>query len=219
MREAPANHSPHGHIGGDNFPSRGRSMILPTIICSESYSPSDFMPNLGVEEAQYRSTMSLHEDVEPSSLIKHVHNALSDLAANPFATVPNPPNCTKRASVALIIRVRPNFLHWPSPTSPAAEIDPSQSTWKQLDDFFSQPWAQQGDPECIFIKRAARSGDRWTSHVALPGGKRDPEDADDKATAIRETMEEVGIDLTNPQVLYMGNLPQRVITTDWGSIP
>jgi len=89
-----------------------------------------------------------------------------------------------------------------------------------LDSFFSQTWAQNGDPEVLFIKRAARPGDRWTSHVALPGGKRDPEDADDKATAIRETMEEVGIDLSNEQALFVGNLPQRVITTtDWGNTP
>ena len=163
--------------------------------------------------------MSLDEATDPASLIRQVHTALSDLATIPFPTVPNPANCTKRASVALIIRVRPDFLHCPSSTSPPAEADLSQPTQKQLDTFFSQPWSEQGDPEILFIKRAARSGDRWTSHVALPGGKRDPEDANDKATAIRETMEEVGIDLSDEQALFVGNLPERVITTDWGNVP
>lgn len=163
--------------------------------------------------------MPLNEAAVPGSLIKNVHDALCGLAANPFPSVPNPPNCSKRASVALIIRVRPNFFHWPSSTSPPTRTDPSRSIQQQLDTFFSQPWPQEGDPEILFIKRAARSGDRWTSHVALPGGKRDPEDADDRATAMRETMEEVGIDLNNEQALFVGNLPQRVVTTDWGTIP
>lgn len=78
---------------------------------------------------------------------------------------------------------------------------------------------QHGDPELLFIKRAARVGDRWTGHVALPGGKRDPEDEDDKATAIRESQEEVGLDLTTGHLIYIGNLPERVVTTSFGSVP
>lgn len=78
---------------------------------------------------------------------------------------------------------------------------------------------QHGDPELLFIKRAARVGDRWTGHVALPGGKRDPEDEDDKATAIRESQEEVGLDLATGDLIYIGNLPERVVTTSFGSVP
>jgi 8-oxo-dGTP pyrophosphatase MutT (NUDIX family) len=62
-------------------------------------------------------------------------------------------------------------------------------------------------------------GDRWTGHVAFPGGKRDPEDTDDRAVAIRETSEEVGLDLTTNDYIYIGNLPERVVTTSWGSVP
>jgi 8-oxo-dGTP pyrophosphatase MutT (NUDIX family) len=71
----------------------------------------------------------------------------------------------------------------------------------------------------IFIKRAARVGDRWTSHVALPGGKRDPEDEDDRAVAIRETVEEIGLDLNSPDAFFVGNLPERVVSTSWGKVP
>lgn len=78
---------------------------------------------------------------------------------------------------------------------------------------------QKGDPEVVFIKRAARVGDRWTSHVALPGGKRDPEDEDDKYTAVRETAEEIGLDLTTGDVVSVGNLPERVVSTSWGKVP
>jgi 8-oxo-dGTP pyrophosphatase MutT (NUDIX family) len=39
-------------------------------------------------------------------------------------------------------------------------------------------------------------GDPWSGHMALPGGRRTESDPDLLATAIRETGEEVGIDLT-----------------------
>jgi 8-oxo-dGTP pyrophosphatase MutT (NUDIX family) len=50
--------------------------------------------------------------------------------------------------------------------------------------------------ELLLIQRATRDDDPWSGHMALPGGRRDPDDADVIATAARETHEEVGIDLT-----------------------
>jgi 8-oxo-dGTP pyrophosphatase MutT (NUDIX family) len=116
----------------------------------------------------------------------------------------------------LIIRVRPTYDHWPNSNTIK---DASQPAQERLDEFFSQPWVQHGEPEVLFIKRASRVGDRWTGHVALPGGKRDPEDADDKAAAIREASEEIGLDLTMDDTISVGNLPERVVTTSWGSEP
>jgi 8-oxo-dGTP pyrophosphatase MutT (NUDIX family) len=53
------------------------------------------------------------------------------------------------------------------------------------------------DPEAILlIRRAERVGDPWSGHMALPGGRREPEDPDLLSTAIRETREEVGLLLT-----------------------
>jgi 8-oxo-dGTP pyrophosphatase MutT (NUDIX family) len=49
--------------------------------------------------------------------------------------------------------------------------------------------------ELLFIKRAEREGDPWSGQVALPGGRRDPSDGTLVDTAVRETREEVGLDL------------------------
>lgn len=49
--------------------------------------------------------------------------------------------------------------------------------------------------ELLLIRRATRDNDPWSGHIAFPGGRRDPSDPDPIATAIRETREEVGIDL------------------------
>jgi 8-oxo-dGTP pyrophosphatase MutT (NUDIX family) len=47
----------------------------------------------------------------------------------------------------------------------------------------------------LLIKRATYEGDPWSGHVALPGGRQEPGDADLRETAVRETREETGIDL------------------------
>jgi 8-oxo-dGTP pyrophosphatase MutT (NUDIX family) len=49
--------------------------------------------------------------------------------------------------------------------------------------------------EVLFIRRAERAGDLWSGHMAFPGGRSEPEDASLLDTAIRETREEVGLDL------------------------
>jgi 8-oxo-dGTP pyrophosphatase MutT (NUDIX family) len=49
--------------------------------------------------------------------------------------------------------------------------------------------------ELLLIKRAEVDGDPWSGHVALPGGREEAEDASLEDTAVRETLEETGIDL------------------------
>ena len=49
--------------------------------------------------------------------------------------------------------------------------------------------------EVLLIRRAERADDPWRGHLAFPGGRRDPKDPDLFATSVRETLEEVGLDL------------------------
>jgi 8-oxo-dGTP pyrophosphatase MutT (NUDIX family) len=55
--------------------------------------------------------------------------------------------------------------------------------------------------EALFIHRAVRAGDTWSGQIAFPGGRRDPEDPDLRATAIREVREEIGVDLAAAELL------------------
>ncbi|WP_437283971.1 NUDIX hydrolase [Sorangium sp. So ce406] len=52
-----------------------------------------------------------------------------------------------------------------------------------------------GEAELLLIRRAEHPRDPWSGHMALPGGRRDAADSSLLDTAIRETREEVGIDL------------------------
>ena len=71
------------------------------------------------------------------------------------------------------------------------------------------------DVEILFIQRAAHDLDPWSGHIAFPGGKLEEGEMACQA-ALRETYEEVGIDLG--QARYLGrlsditgtNLPVRV---------
>jgi 8-oxo-dGTP pyrophosphatase MutT (NUDIX family) len=49
--------------------------------------------------------------------------------------------------------------------------------------------------ELLFVRRAEDPNDRWSGQMAFPGGRSEPGDLDLVATAVRETAEEIGLDL------------------------
>jgi 8-oxo-dGTP pyrophosphatase MutT (NUDIX family) len=53
--------------------------------------------------------------------------------------------------------------------------------------------APGGALEALFIRRAEHEHDPWSGHMALPGGRKDPEDPSLAAAAMREIFEEVGL--------------------------
>jgi 8-oxo-dGTP pyrophosphatase MutT (NUDIX family) len=52
-----------------------------------------------------------------------------------------------------------------------------------------------GGVELLFIRRAEQEKDPWSGHVGFPGGRAEPGDPGPEATAMRETLEETGLDL------------------------
>lgn len=101
------------------------------------------------------------------------------------------------------------------PSDAASDID-ADTTNQTMQRFFSLPWVQRGTPEVLYIKRASRSGDKWSAHVAFPGGRREEGDENGLYTAMRETWEEVGLDLAEREFCCVGQLDDREITTSLG---
>ena len=49
--------------------------------------------------------------------------------------------------------------------------------------------------ELLFIRRAEHEKDPWSGQMGFPGGRAEPADASIDVTAVRETLEETGLDL------------------------
>lgn len=56
-------------------------------------------------------------------------------------------------------------------------------------------------PRVLLMKRVDRDGDPWSGHISLPGGRYQASDENLLTTAIRETHEELGIDLRGARLI------------------
>jgi len=72
--------------------------------------------------------------------------------------------------------------------------------------------------EVLLIRRAEHPRDPWSGHMAFPGGRVDPADATPLAAAVRETREEVGLDLERDARL-LGRLSDAVTFRRAADVP
>ncbi|KAI9287268.1 hypothetical protein BC943DRAFT_266123, partial [Umbelopsis sp. AD052] len=111
----------------------------------------------------------------------------------------------RRACVSIIIR-------WKGHEHNYKDKEAMATSWRQ---FLDKPWVKNnksGGPELLFMQRATRTGDRWSGHVAFPGGKNEKDETDIE-TVVRETWEEVGLDLNTEDFIPVGRLDDREITS------
>jgi 8-oxo-dGTP pyrophosphatase MutT (NUDIX family) len=78
--------------------------------------------------------------------------------------------------------------------TPARSIDTGGETWRRAA-VAAVFRAAGGDTELLFVRRAAQKKDPWSRQVGFPGGHEEEDDDDLVASAGRETLEEVGIDV------------------------
>lgn len=94
-----------------------------------------------------------------------------------------------------LARVRAALAHYVARTVDAPEAKPAAVALMLLER------SPGSGLETLFIKRAERAGDPWSRQIALPGGRHESSDLDLLVTAVRETREETGIDLSHAERL------------------
>jgi len=116
--------------------------------------------------------------------------------------------------------LHPNCLHRPSPSAPDLQLirsgiasGPPQAGELQADAAVALVLAGEAtDLNICLIRRAEHELDRWSGHVALPGGRVDPIDRNPCEAAIREAREEVGLQLE--RAAFLGLLNSQPINRD-----
>ncbi|GFZ50715.1 hypothetical protein JCM24511_08473 [Saitozyma sp. JCM 24511] len=162
---------------------------------------------------------------------ENVLSLLHSLRQTPPRLIQSPPTQPRRASVALILRMKPApgiVFAGHEPEGWTGEVIPHDE-WGLglgLEDFFRLSWVNHPltTPELLFIRRAGSapspgssgSHARWSSHIAFPGGRHEPSDESALYTAFRETWEEIGVDLAEREFVQVGRLDEREITTSLG---
>ncbi|CCM00341.1 uncharacterized protein FIBRA_02371 [Fibroporia radiculosa] len=169
-------------------------------------------------------------DLQEPSIIPLLSRALHHIRSTPPRIIASPATQPRRAAVALIIRVSPPASYTPaSPTLPPQLQTSSASSPSSLTDFFQLDWvnAPGARPEILFLRRdkpdvgdashmSGSSPRAKEAHVAFPGGKTDQGDEGGMYTAMRQTWEEIGLDLAESAYTPIGQLDDREVTTSLG---
>ncbi|KAF8527960.1 hypothetical protein BU17DRAFT_81193 [Hysterangium stoloniferum] len=153
-------------------------------------------------------------DAEERVVIAHLSHALHKIRSTPPRLISSPATQPRRAAVAIVLRIVP-------PSQSSASYSTSESP--SLTDFFKLDWvhASGARAEVLFLHREkgqTPDTDRLTkeAHVAFPGGRMEEGDENGLYTAMRQTWEEIGLDLAERDFICIGQLDDREITTSLG---
>ena len=69
------------------------------------------------------------------------------------------------------------------------------------------------DAQVLLIERSKNKNDPWSGHMAFPGGRYQDNDQDILSTAIRETLEEIGLDLRKESSFFESN--KKILFPDY----
>ncbi len=171
---------------------------------------------------------------KPVSVVPLLARALHRIRSTPPRIIASPPTQPRRAAVAIVIRVVP---------PPDANLPSTSTAPPALSEFFQLDWVNNPNAraEVLFLQRdnpisddgsVAKANPRAKeAHVAFPGGRTDPDDEGGAYTgvyyivsesfvsrliALRQTWEEIGIDLAERDYMCIGQLDDREITTSLG---
>ena len=78
--------------------------------------------------------------------------------------------------------------------------------------------ASGGETEILMVRRAEHPDDPWSGHMAFPGGREESSDRSTKQAAIRETMEEVSLNLEE-SANFIGRLSELQARSRNGALP
>lgn len=96
----------------------------------------------------------------------------------------------------------------PIPIVPTENCNVDEFGNVQRETWFAPP-VPLSECELFFILRATNPKDRWSGQVAFPGGRKKNLQETDRDCAVRETMEEVGMDIS--QFKLLGRTHDRVL--------
>jgi len=133
---------------------------------------------------------------DPYSLQKLEKDLFYSLVSKSLKILP----ASRRAAVAIVLRFG----------SLSRDI-PVDSTRSLLDFLQYIEVSGASNLQILYIQRAKQANDPWSGHIAFPGGRQEGNEKDIE-TAIRETKEEVGLDLGNwRHFICIGRLSDREI--------
>ncbi|PSS37097.1 hypothetical protein PHLCEN_2v1063 [Hermanssonia centrifuga] len=158
---------------------------------------------------------------EHATILPLLSRALNQIRSTPPRIIASPATQPRRAAVALILRVSPPPTY-PTPSTSTALPPPAT-----LAEFFQLDWvnAPGARPEILFLRREKPddgteringAGASSEAHVAFPGGRTEDGDEGGMYTAMRQTWEEIGLDLAESAYTPIGQLDDREITTSLG---